>query len=81
MSFKHNTNINALKEDYHFLIKAATKKGFLDLYFSVLKDYKSPIKAFNYLNERYYSLVGEYRYSNYNSFRKNLYLKNNKHRS
>jgi hypothetical protein len=43
--------------------------GFFQAYFASLKEYRTNVLAFEALNEEYFSLFGEYRYKDYQSFR------------
>lgn len=48
--------------------KIATATGFYEYFFSVLSIFPTRSEAFNYVNDLYYELFGEYRYTSYNSF-------------
>lgn len=65
---KYTDQINEIQEDYHFLIKAVTRQGFFELYFKELPKHRTNFECFNALNEKYFDLVGEYRYSSFQSF-------------
>ncbi|WP_196895832.1 hypothetical protein [Aureivirga marina] len=58
-----------LQAEHELLKKLATAKGFYDEFFRIIKFHRNYIEAFNYLNDKYFDLVGEYKYSSYNSFR------------
>ena len=65
----------------HALMKIlGTNSGFFKYYFDMLPKFKSQTQCFNAVNLLYYKLWGEYRYSDYNSFRKQMtnYLKSKK---
>lgn len=47
----------------------STRKGFYNEFFKELKTASSNKEAFDNVNERYYNLFGQYRYSDYNSFK------------
>ena len=64
--------LKELESDYNFLKMAVTRQGFFKLYFKELPSHRTTVEAFNALNDRYFSLVGEYRYSNLQSFRNQL---------
>lgn len=57
--------------------KLSTVAGFYNEYFNELKTAKSNREAFNLVNERFHSLFGHYRYSDWDSFKKmvNYYSK------
>lgn len=50
--------------------KISTRKGFYNEYFNELKNAKTNKEAFNTVNERFYSLFGKYRYSDYATFKR-----------
>lgn len=58
--------------------KLSTRKGFYEQYFKELKTARTNTEAFNNINERYHSLFGNYRYSDWNSFKKMTNYYNNK---
>lgn len=58
--------------------KLSTRKGFYNEYFNQLKLAKTNIEAFNFVNEKYHQLFGQYRYSDWNSFKKMTNYYNNK---
>ncbi len=70
--------IKNIEENYKFLKKAVTKEGFIELYFADLPQKKTCLECFNQLNEKYYQITGEYRYSNFNSFNNQLSKSYNK---
>lgn len=55
------------------------REGFIKIWFTMLEDAKTYEEAFNILNEEYFEYFGEYKYTDYNSFRviKNRYTKVN----
>lgn len=63
-----------LFEQNEFLKKAFSVQGFIELYFEALKnpDCRTRPEAFNQVNERFFDLVGEYRYTTWDSFRVQL---------
>ncbi|WP_422858783.1 hypothetical protein ACOKFD_15695 [Flagellimonas sp. S174] len=69
---EYQKQIQEQSENYRFLLKAVTRKGFFELYFKSLPYHRTNIECFNALNDRYFDLVGEFRYSSYNSFRYQL---------
>jgi hypothetical protein len=56
--------------------KLGTSKGFYETYFKMLPVFKTAVgpqkKCFDLLNELHHKIFNEYRYSDYNSFRKAL---------
>lgn len=52
--------------------KIGTARGFFDYYFSILPQHKTQIEAFNFANDIYFELFGEYRYSSHSSFLNSL---------
>lgn len=48
----------------------ATAKGFYEYFFQMLSrpEFKSRIEVFNYVNDLYFELFGEHKYSSYQSF-------------
>lgn len=62
--------INTLEKETEIMQKLATAKGFYDEYFKALKNVKYNYEAFNLINERYFNVFGQYRYSDYSSFEK-----------
>ena len=63
--------IEQLRFENQIIREIATAAGFFNFYFRQLKEEKfdSNTACFNYVNELYYSFFGEYKYSDYNSFR------------
>lgn len=55
----------------------SSRKGFYAAYFVALKTAKSNKEAFDNVNEVYYDLFGNYRYSDWNSFKKMTNYYNN----
>ena len=62
--------IEKLQEKLQLMIQLSTREGFYKFYFSKLNEYETNVKCFNEINEIYRSIFGEYRYSDFNSFRK-----------
>lgn len=60
--------------DFNFLKAAATTEGFFKLYFEALPKHRTQVECFNAINERYYDLVGEYKFSEYRSFMNSVRL-------
>jgi len=64
-------------ELYYFYRKEGLTKGYFMRYFQKLKTSRTNSEAYQEVNEEYFNLFGEMKYSNYDSFRKILanYLK------
>jgi hypothetical protein len=56
----------------------STRKGFYAAYFVALKTAKSNKEAFDAVNEIYHELFGNYRYSDWNTFKRMTNYYNNK---
>jgi hypothetical protein len=69
---------NEITQDHNFLLKALKVEGFIALYFSQLPKSRNCLEAFNEINEKYFDITGDYRYSGFHSFRNQLshYIKN-----
>lgn len=67
-----NHELDEMFEDFLFLKKAATDDGFFKLYFEGLPQHRTYVECFISLNDRYFGIVGEYRFINYDAFRKKL---------
>lgn len=57
---------------YFFYRKNGINNGFFTRYFSLLRGARTYIEAFNRANDEFFTLFSEYRYSTYDSFRKQL---------
>jgi len=62
--------ITMLEKENEEMRKISTRKGFYNEYFNELKMAKTNKEAFNTVNERFYTLFGKYRYSDYASFKR-----------
>lgn len=62
----------------NYMHQLGKSNGFLQVYLNSLGQFPTQIETFNHLNDLYFELWGEYRFSDYNSFRWSLrkYLKN-----
>jgi len=65
--------LQQLKKQNELMRKIGTREGFFQHYFQMLNDHKKSIDAFNELNEIYHELFKEYRYSDFDSFKKQYY--------
>ena len=72
---EHERNIKSRAFD--IAKRLGTTRGFVEYYFNVLGRFKTQKAAFDLCNELYFMLFGEYRYSDFRSFRKsqNKYVK------
>lgn len=64
--------IALLKKENELMKKIATTDGFYRYYFSLLPIFNTNIEAFNQVNEMYYNFFKEYKYSSYDSFRRQI---------
>ena len=65
----HLDRIDKLQEENNMLRKLATKRGFIQLYYSYLKDFNTNTECFDFLNEKHKKEFGKYKFSGYDSFR------------
>lgn len=61
-----------LKNQVDLLKLFATRIGFFQHYFTQLANFKTKKECFDAVNEEYFTLLEEYRYEDYNSFRKQI---------
>lgn len=63
--------IEKLRAENKIMREIATPVGFFSYYFKMLKEEKftTNVSCFNYVNDLYFNFFGEYKYSDYNSFR------------
>lgn len=64
------TELEKIHEENQLMRKLGTKLGFFQHYFDNLKRHRTQNECFNEVNELYFDLFGEWRYDNYDSFRK-----------
>jgi hypothetical protein len=62
--------IEKLKKENELMRKLSTVDGFFIYYFSQCPVHKTNIEAFNTVNQKYFDLFGEFRYSDIHSFKK-----------
>lgn len=71
-------------EEYHYrekmYRKLGTRQGFFQFYFEQLPQHRTNVECFNAVNELYFEFFGEWRYTDYNSFRKQANHYNNNRR-
>jgi hypothetical protein len=60
--------IAELTEENTFLKKCAKFSSLMALYFEELPNHRTNHECFNSINNRYFDLIGEYLYSDYDSF-------------
>ena len=65
----HLDRIDKLQEENNMLRKLATKRGFIQLYYSYLKAFNTNTECFDFLNEKHKKEFGEVKFMSYNSFR------------
>jgi hypothetical protein len=62
--------VTALRKENQLLRQLATREGFFQYYFEQLPKHRTNVECFNAVNDTYCDLFGEWRYTDYNSFRK-----------
>lgn len=62
---KYRQQVNLMRQLY-------SAAGFFKYYFEQLPKHPTQIEAFNYVNDLHLDLFGQYRYSDYDSFRQAL---------
>ena len=60
--------IKQLQQENNLMRQLGTATGFYEYYFKQLKYHRTNIECFNTVNDLYFDLYGEYRYSSYYSF-------------
>lgn len=61
--------IKRLQFENAIMCKIATKKGFFEYYFELLPKFKTFHECFEYVNDLYKSLFGEYKYNSFHHFK------------
>jgi hypothetical protein len=69
--------IARLKATNKIMRKLCTSSGFYKYFFSHLRSFETDKQCFDFVNQFYYDLFGQYRYTSYKCF-KNKILKNGK---
>lgn len=64
-----NAQLQELQEQNQLMRQLATPAGFFEYFFKQLPHHNTQVECFNAINETYFDLFGEYRYSSYYSFR------------
>lgn len=60
--------IAQLEAEIQLMKRLTTSVGFYEYYFSQLKYHTTNVECFNKVNETYFNIFGEERYSDYRSF-------------
>lgn len=75
----NNQQLQEIYEQNQLMKKLGNSTGFFQCYFKELGEiigdrqkHRTNVEAFNYVNDLYFDLFGEYKYSGYNSFRHQL---------
>ena len=63
------TELDELQKENNLLKQLGTRQGFFQYYFEQLPKHRNNTECFNYVNEKYLDLFGEYKYESYHSFR------------
>ncbi len=68
----YREQVEQLLKERKLMRQLVTPTGFYHYYFSELgkKEHRTKVECFNYCNDKYYDLFGEYRYSDYSSFQR-----------
>lgn len=70
--------IEKLKEQTELMRQLSTVTGFIFYYFTKCKEHKTNNEAFNHVNDLYFDLFGEFRYSDFHSFKRVIIYHNKK---
>lgn len=62
------------KRENELMRKLGTAPGFFAYYYDQLPKHKTRIETFNHVNETYFELFGQYRFSSHSSFLNSLNL-------
>jgi len=65
-------DLDQLLKENKIMRQLACTKGFFDYYFTECKNHSTNTAAFNDVNDLYFELFGEYRYTDYNTFKNAL---------
>lgn len=73
---EYGQHLKELREEMMLMRQLATTTGFFNFYFKELGEqedgkpkHRTQVECFNYCNEKYYDLFGEYRYSDIRTFK------------
>lgn len=61
-----------MQAENQLMRELGTNEGFFKHYFENLPKHRTQIECFNMINDQYFEFFGEFRYSCYNSFRRQL---------
>lgn len=64
--------ITRLKATNKIMKKLSASSGFFKYYFSNLRNFETNKQCFDFVNQFYYDLFGQYRYSSYKDFKSML---------
>lgn len=70
--------IKELQKQNQLLKQLGTTIGFYEYYVENIPSYRTYIECFNAVNDLYFDLFGEYRYSCWHSFKQSKFYKNNR---
>lgn len=60
------------QQEMELMRQLASVSGFIQAYWNMLPGSRTNIEAFNVVNDRYFGLFGDYKYNDWNSFRRSL---------
>ena len=72
LQLARNYEARQLSEKLALAQKLGTTKGFYSFYFNHLSKFNTQIECFDHCNELFYQIFQEYKYRNYDSFRKGI---------
>lgn len=75
-----NQQLQELQAQNKLMRQLATPSGFFEYFFKQLPQHNTQVECFNAINETYFDLFGEYRYSSYYTFRRSTMDRNKKHK-
>lgn len=75
---KMKQQLEELQAQNKLMRQLASPLGFYEYFFKQLPNHRTQIECFNAVNELYFDIFGDYRYSNYNSFRYSLIYRKKK---
>lgn len=70
--------IEKLKTENELMRQLSTDEGFSFYYYTQCKEHRTNKDAFNYVNELYFALFGEFRYIDFYSYKRVLIYRNKK---
>nr|WP_299385568.1 hypothetical protein [Allomuricauda sp.] len=77
----YQEQIQELRAEIEFLKKCAKFTSLMALYFEELNKFRTNHECFEAINNRYFDLVGEYLYSDYESFMRTVRYHRKKNRT